>query len=158
MKHFSLVIGAILAMTLCLPLHAEKVYKWQDENGSWHYSEKPPMEGDTQVIKMKSHYAGAQGEESSPDIKKTENSDQNDGASLSGKQGAVTTKSAPKPAYTDEQKKTNCDLARSRLEGLDTHPRVLINDDKTGEQRYLSPEEHAEWMERSKKEIQEFCD
>ncbi|MFT7300118.1 MAG: hypothetical protein ACI89Z_000572 [Porticoccus sp.] len=33
---------------------------------------------------------------------------------------------------------------------------MLITDEKTGDKRYLSPDEHKEWGTKSKK-IEEFC-
>ncbi len=36
----------LLALLLTIPLAAiGDVYKWQDEDGNWHYSDKPPAEG-----------------------------------------------------------------------------------------------------------------
>lgn len=150
MKRINHLTLALLAMTLCLPLHAAKVYKWQDANGAWHFSEKPPAEQQAEVIKLKQASKGTTDTD--------ETTEESSGEKTAPKKDRVSTNTTPKPAYTPEEKRTNCELAKKRLSGLETHPRVLINDDKTGEERYLTPEEHQEWQTTSRKEISEFCE
>lgn len=155
MKHSSKVIGAFLAMAMCLPVYAGKVYKWQDESGAWHYSEKPPMEGEPEIIKLKNTYAGAPEEENidgAGEVKPaTEERKEND-LKLPARADAAL------PLYTPEERRANCAIARERLNGLETHPRTLIRDEQTGEPRYLTPEEHENWQKTSKEEIKKFCD
>lgn len=152
MKHINNLALAVLATTLCLPLHAAQVYKWQDASGAWHFSEKPPIDEQAEVIKLKQQKTA----EESADTDESE--DENNGEETSPREDRVSTNTEPKPAYTAEEKRANCDLAKKRLGGLETHPRVLINDDKSGEERYLTAEEHQEWQAKSRQEISEFCE
>ncbi|PHS73900.1 MAG: hypothetical protein COB19_08935 [Porticoccus sp.] len=152
MKGINNLALALLTMVLCLPLHAAKVYKWQDADGAWHFSETPPAEQQAEVIKLK------QASKSTDDTDQANANADSPGEEATVKKDRVSTNTEPKPAYTAEEKRTNCDLAKKRLGGLETHPRVLINDDKTGEERYLTPEEHQEWQAKSRQEISEFCE
>lgn len=152
MKRINNIALALLAITLCLPLHAAKVYKWQDADGAWHFSEKPPVEQQAEIIKLK------QTPKVGADNETDETNKEDTGEQPPPKEDRVSTNTEPKPAYTAEEKRANCDLAKKRLGGLETHPRVLINDDKSGEERYLTPEEHQEWQAKSRQEISEFCE
>jgi len=38
----SIVLAALLALMLSVPLQAQSVYKWTDEKGVVHYSDQPP--------------------------------------------------------------------------------------------------------------------
>ncbi len=154
MKHSSKVLGAFLAMALCLPLHAAKVYKWQDESGSWHYSEKPPLEVEPEVIKIKGETKVAT-DSISDDLqaKKTADGKEREESELT----APADKNDSTPLYTPEERRANCNLATERLKGLETHPRALIKDEKTGEPRYLTPDEHETWQKTSREEIKKFC-
>jgi hypothetical protein len=155
MKHSSKVIGAFLAMAMCLPVYAGKVYKWQDESGAWHYSEKPPMEGEPEIIKLKNTYAGAPEEENLDEVLEAKpRTEAPKGSALEPPVEADATT----PLYTAEERRANCAIARERLSGLETHPRTLIRDEQTGEPRYLTPEEHENWQKTSKEEIKKFCD
>ena len=148
MSNSSKLIGTILALALCLPLHAGKIYKWQDENGSWHYSEKPPLEGTPETIKLKASkkIVGTEGEG------QEQSEDEKEPKSIKLPEEDTT------PVYTAEEKRANCALASERLKGLESHPRALINDTETGEPRYLTPKEHEDLQKTSKEEIKKFCE
>lgn len=155
MKHSSKVLGAFLIMALCLPLHAGKIYKWQDESGSWHYSEKPPLEMEPEVIKTKEKAkAGTMSNDDNLQKGSSINSKNHNEEELK----LPVDKDASTPLYTPEERRANCKLATERLKGLETHPRTLIKDEKTGEPRYLTPDEHENWQKTSREEIKKFCE
>ena len=46
---------SVLVQTFKGPLaQAEKYYKWQDETGTWHYSNKPPKDQEAQPLNVHS--------------------------------------------------------------------------------------------------------
>ena len=53
MRHLSLVVLTGLLLAIGMTAQAEKVYKWQDDDGSWHYSEIPPVENEAETLKIK---------------------------------------------------------------------------------------------------------
>jgi hypothetical protein len=150
MKHLYLVILTGLFVTTSVTAHAEKIYKWQDDDGSWNYSEVPPVEKEAETLKIKVSPKSSEGINTTSSVIDTKNS-------AESRKEKVNPESEPETAYTPEEIKANCSLATKRLGGLETHPRVLITDEKTGDKRYLSPDEHKEWSTKSKKEIEEFC-
>lgn len=154
MKHSSKVIGAFLAMAMCLPVYAGKVYKWQDESGAWHYSEKPPMEGEPEVIKFKNKYAGASEETSATDdegeSKPTENSTE-------ATKKEPLKKSPEVLAAEQAHRAKNCEIARKNLDSLTHRTHIRYDDEEKGEERYLTEEERQEWLRKSKEQVDEFC-
>ncbi|WP_461482356.1 DUF4124 domain-containing protein [Porticoccus sp.] len=152
MKHFSKVFGALLAMALCLPLHAGKIYKWQDEQGSWHYSEKPPLEEQVEVIKIK----GKSAESAEPDSPAEE--DALPSTTAEEKPKEPLKKSAEVLAVEKTRKAEDCQRARTNLDSLTHRTRILYDDEEKGEQRYLTEEERQEWLKKSQGQVKEFCD
>ncbi|WP_461518582.1 DUF4124 domain-containing protein [Porticoccus sp.] len=154
MKHSSKVLGAFLAMALCLPLHAAKIYKWQDESGSWHYSEKPPLEENAEVIKIKSTPANADDTESNTE--ETANTPKS--TEVIEEKAKEPLKKSPEVLAAEQARKTeNCNKAKKNLDTLTYRSKVLIDDEERGEQRYLDEKEHEEWMDKSRKQVEEFC-
>jgi murein DD-endopeptidase MepM/ murein hydrolase activator NlpD len=45
MKHTAPRIAAALALLAAVAAHGGDMYKWQDEDGIWHYSDRPPAAG-----------------------------------------------------------------------------------------------------------------
>ncbi|MEZ5528855.1 MAG: DUF4124 domain-containing protein [Porticoccaceae bacterium] len=154
MKHSSKVIGAFLVMAMSLPVYADKVYKWQDESGAWHYSEKPPMEGEPEVIKFKNKYAGASEEASEVD---------DEGQSTPAEKSTEATEKKPlkkSPEVVAEEKAhkaEDCERAKKNLDTLTHRTRILYDDEEKSEQRYLTEEERQDWLKKSKEQVNEFC-
>jgi len=153
MSTVSKLIGILLAMTLCLPLHAAKIYKWQDDNGSWHYSEKPPLEGAPETIKLKSKKSDSEetepSEETNEEISKGTEDNQSEKAPLPKSPEVLATEKA--------RRAEDCDRARKNLDKLTHRTRILIDDEEKGEQRYLTEEERQDWLKKSGDQVKEFC-
>ena len=146
MKVTSKVFGMCLAMALCLPLHAGKVYKWQDEDGAWHYSATPPPDHSAETIKTRS-YSNSGSENNTPPA--------NPGSD--NRKHRETQKSAEVATEDQALAEENCRKAKMNLENLKRGSRLRIKDPETGEVRYLSVEEQQEWVERSEKIVEENC-
>ncbi len=93
-----LAVSLFATMLLVAPVHAEKFYKWQDEQGTWHYSKTPPKETEAQALNVR-----AQG--ATP----TE-------AELAAK--AEADKNAATKAMTDGSESAHCKRARENLQIL----------------------------------------
>lgn len=153
MSTASKLIGTLLAMALCLPLHAAKIYKWQDENGSWHYSEKPPLEGTPETIKLKSKKPDSEETES------TEETDEETSKETEDKQAekAPLPKSPEVLAAEKARRAEDCARARKNLDTLTHRTRILYDDEEKGEQRYMTEEERQDWLKKSRDQVKEFC-
>lgn len=115
-----------------------KVYKWTDAKGQTHYSQHPPMNTQTEIIKPQTghsdpvEYKTATDTASKPDVK-VEN----------------------KPGIMKD--KERCDGARKVADALKTHARVRVPDDN-GSFRYLTPDEHQQKANEANEAIKESCE
>lgn len=119
-----------------------KVYKWTDEKGLVHYSQRPPLGTQTEVVK--------------PDISHSEPVSYQAPGDDKAKDGKKVEKKADdeKSALKDPER---CDSARKNLDTLKTYARIKIKGDD-GEYRFLTPEEQTQKTAEATKAIEESCD
>tara|TARA_R110001592_G_scaffold120296_4_gene324257 strand:- start:3485 stop:4033 length:549 start_codon:yes stop_codon:yes gene_type:complete len=144
------LVLTLLTMALCLPLHAAKVYKWQDADGAWHFSEKPPVEQPAEIIKIPTPGKGKEVTATTPDQIPESNGSEKSPDLKTKKSEEVT---AEDVALARE----NCIKARENLENLQRGSRLRVKDPDTDQVRYLSTEEQNEWIEKSRTMIQDNC-
>ena len=150
MKHLYLVILTGLFVTTSVTAHAEKIYKWQDDDGSWNYSEVPPVEKEAQTLRIKGPKQLGQPSAKEPEQENTDKS--------VGQSEDQPLKQSPEVAAAERERKAhNCEVARKNLTSLTNRPRIRYMDEEKGEERYLTPDEHDEWSEKSKNQVKEFC-
>ncbi|GGY77413.1 hypothetical protein GCM10011613_22450 [Cellvibrio zantedeschiae] len=116
----------------------EKVYKWTDGKGQVHYSQRPPLNTQTEVVKPQT-----------------------------GHSDPVEYKTAPPPSTNNEVKpeiqapslkdKDRCEGARKASDTLKTFARVRIKGEN-GEYRYLTPDEQQQKIVEANKAIEESCE
>lgn len=151
MKHLYLAILTVFALMASMATYAEKVYKWQDDDGSWHYSEKPPLEIKAETLKIKVSQPSPQSNENGSDKGQTE-------SDTAGAPMEQPLKKSPEIIAAEEaRKKQECERARKNLEALTNRPRIRYMDKEKGEERYLTPDEHTEWSKKSKEDVQKYC-
>ena len=139
MKVFALILSLscyLLASSQALAAPG-KVYRWTDEKGQVHYSERPPLGTQTEVVK--------------PQI----------GHSEPVNYGTAATEKAKeeKKAGTDKNSLKDperCEVARKNLDTLKTYARVKIKGDD-GEYRFLTPDEQKQKTNEAAKAIEESC-
>lgn len=129
----------------------EKIFRWQDDAGVWHYSATPPANQAVEAINIKAPPTSGSIVNNSTN-KSSEESTQDQSAT-----GSAVKKSAEVAAEDKALAQKNCQNARANLENLKNHRRMRINDEETGEVRYLSNDEHGEWTKRSKEEVRKYC-
>jgi hypothetical protein len=127
-----LVFAALVAAT---PASAEKYYKWQDANGTWHYGTKPPKDQQAEALTVRAKAASETEEEAAERLRKEK-----------ARNGV--------PVATAEQ----CAKLRENLKVLDTAVSVRADRDGDGEPEELSMEEQRAEAERTRKQIERFCD
>ena len=115
-----------------------KVYKWTDSKGQTHYSQHPPLNTETQVIKTQAGHSDPvdYSASSSAAEKKPEN---------------------VSPTVAPAKDKERCEMARKNAETLKTYARIRIKGDD-GEFRYITPDEHAQKLDEANKAIEESCE
>lgn len=131
-----LAIGVfLLAATVATPAFAQKYYKWQDENGTWHYGTKPPKDQKTESLTVRAKAPTESAEESAERERKAK-----------ARNGV--------PVATAEQ----CTKLRENLKILDTAVSVRYDRNGDGEPESLSLEEQRAEAERTRKQVERFCD
>ena len=127
------------SMTLSFESHAE-IYKWTDDKGVTHYTERPPKERESTTLKT-SHNPP-----STPYSPTTEKKPEE-------------VASAAEPEKTEEQKaqeKEYCERAKSNLKVLNEHARVRTKN-KKGEMEILSTEAKQKELDQANTSISDYC-
>ncbi|TQV81515.1 DUF4124 domain-containing protein [Aliikangiella coralliicola] len=150
------IATAFLGLVLLIgfnQLHA-KVYKWVDENGKVHYSDKPFNKGEKQLeikdnLTPEQQQAAKRKAKQFVNMQKRRVHDQLDTEYKSKKQ-----KSEKEKAEKDLKK--NCDYARSQLETLKMPTRIYRENEK-GQQEYLTDETRQQEIKKLEKDIAQHC-
>ena len=124
-------------MLVVAPVQAEKYYKWQDENGTWHYSNKPPKDVEAKALDVRARGATP-----------TE-------AELAAK--AEAEKQAAAKALTDGSDSANCKQARANLAILLNNTQVQKDKDGDGEEEVLSPDEQLAEVSATRRQVEKYC-
>lgn len=139
-QFIKIFIAACLGMLLVSPLQAG-LYKWTDEQGNVHYSQKPPR--DVQYEKMK------------VDKAPPPSSTASEASSSEGEVAPGSKALADEEARNKEIRSKNCAAAKQNLRAYSVYRRVK---DETGKIRLVPQEEREEKIKQAKKAVAEFCD
>ena len=145
----SLSVALLLASVTPL-VGAETVYKWVDEQGVTQFSALPPADRSAEKLKVEAPEATTG---TTPDAKSAAG---DDGRPKDLTEG-VANPSAADLAREEAKRTENCATAKRNLESLNTRAHVRIKDEKTGEDRYLTPDEHTQWKKDSALRVDEYC-
>lgn len=128
---------AFLMSTVALAAPS-KVYKWTDSKGQTHYSQHPPANTQTEVIKPQTGHSDPVNYSTSEPKSDKE-------------------KSESSPAAAAPKDKERCETARKNVETLKTYARIRIKGED-GEFRYITPDERAQKLAEANKAIEESCE
>ena len=127
----------LLALLVASPaLLAEQFYKWQDEQGVWHYSAKPPKDQPADQLKVRTQ-AGRGGDEAEE-----------------GEEGEAKPKTK---AGAESPESANCKAAKKNLEVLNSNEKVLKDTDGDGEPEELDLDQHQAEIATAERQISAFC-
>lgn len=141
-----LAVALLIALTASAAV-AESVYKWTDAQGVTHFSAQPPANQQAEQLKVAAPPPTAPPAAKSP----TDPAQAKDAAEKAA---------APTPdeiAEIERKRAADCETAKRNLDTLKTRVHVRIRDDKTGEDRYLSAEEHAQRQKDASSHIDKYC-
>ena len=127
-RYCTLTVLASAALAVAAQTSAATLYKWTDESGTTHFSERPPA-GVTQFEKVTSHYLPGNSPVPAPEAASGAPEAENNEAEASAQ-----TSAQPKPASRER-----CDKARKNLDALTSFARIRI--EENGEMRFLSEDE-----------------
>lgn len=143
----SLVI--LLLLCLCATAHAAKIYKWTDEAGNVHYSERPPAgkAQELQVPKSKPSTTSTPGERLQETNRLLQAID---------KERKEKADKAAAAAKEKARREEQCRLAKRRAALYEMGGRIFDIDEK-GERRYLSDAEIQQKLTAARKDVEKWC-
>jgi hypothetical protein len=126
-----------MTLLMVAPAQAEKFYKWQDDQGTWHYSKTPPKEAQAQALNVRAQGATPTEEE------------------LAAK--AEADKQAATKALTDGSESANCKQARANLAILLNNTQVQKDKDGDGKEEILSADEQLAEVSATRRQVEKYC-
>ncbi len=134
-----LMVSVVCVMTASAMAAPSKVYKWTDSKGQTHYSQHPPYNTDTEVVKPQTGHSDPVDYSAANAKPEKEKSEAN---------------SAVAATAIDNER---CENARKNVETLKTYARIRVKGDD-GQFRYITPDEHAQKLAEANKAIEESCE
>ena len=132
---------SILIILIATSLHAGSIQKWVDEEGNVHYGDAPPVNADTQSIRVQS--APTNPGRALPRLDTSSDSSASDA-------------SEDEDAQVADQKKINCDRANRNLSTLTSGGRIKLTE-PDGNSRYLDAQEIAERTIQAENDVKTYC-
>lgn len=126
--------------------HAGQVYKWTDEAGQVHYSDKKPNNVDSKSLKVK---GGKQTQDRTDPKEKSQALDESKQEQLEKKAEELQAKNK------QQEKDSRCEAIRNNLKTIEENSRVRI--EENGQLRYLTEEEITNKKAQFQKQLSEFC-
>lgn len=139
MKIRTLLMGACLIFASTAA--TAEVFKWTDDQGNIHFGDRRPDNRESEQVNVRVGKATS-AEPAAPEtaLPETANVEAKENSSEGNTDG-----------LTDEQRRSNCEIAQGNLETIETNSRIRITEN--GEQRYLTPEE----IETKRKEMEDLA-
>jgi hypothetical protein len=126
---------------------AAKIYKWTDEKGVTHFSEHPPLNTKTMLVKPQI----AMGEEAAG---ATDASASSSAASSAAKQATKEERDAARAAAKRDPER--CQAAKENVNTLKSYVHIKVKDGD--DYRYLTPDEQQQKLNESTKAMTESCE
>jgi len=149
MHNLNPCILAVLFTFLCslsLNLHSAEVYKWIDDNGEVHYSDRKPNNTSAESLRIRTQ----------KNLQLRKNPIEQ-AASLDEKQNKALEAKAQKLQRESKKRELNaqCQAIKNNLKTLMEKSRVRIEEE--GKLRYLTPDEINKKKTAYQQQIKEFC-
>lgn len=139
-------ITLVLLIGVTLPAWSE-IYKWVDEDGTVHYSDKKPRGSETTQVKVSTGKESKPGESVDQQINNLETQEEID---------KVRKEQEIQTAEAEKAKQEYCEKLKANLETLANNVRIRTKGED-GELRFLTPEEIVEKRQSGQKSFDEKC-
>jgi len=142
---------SILTILLCSTVHADTVFKW-DENGKTIYSQTPPPPGvEYEVITDNKKSTTNTGTE----VANASANSSGDALKKSREDRAKKKTEKAVLAESNQIKEENCGIAKKNMESLNSHGQVTVKEGDV--YRKLSEEERQTRIQDTQAQMDEFC-
>ncbi len=142
-----------LLLLLSLPMAQAEIYKWVDDKGQVHYSEKPPKEKRSATeIRIRTYTPHA------PLISPEQRKQQRDNLLRAfQEERQIRNEAKEKKEQKAAKNRNNCIHARDRLKSFE-RARVLYDLDEQGERVYLSDAQRKRTEDNLRAQIKKWCE
>ena len=151
MRYFKFTATLILSVAMASAATASEIYKWTDEDGNVHYTDKPvePSSERMNIATRSTDNAAVQSQTQARLDRKAE------AAEAAGNKPA----GQPPAALRAEKKQRaeQCSMYRARLTKF-TQSRHLYREDDAGERTYLDEAETQKTRDKAEENVREYCD
>jgi hypothetical protein len=132
----------------------EQIYRWVDEKGMVHYSGTVPTEEEYEQVEMPKLTPAV------PTDSLQEVQEQLEQLEQLEKQQREGTRDEELDAFREERQalmEQECAQAQEALRTLQSHARVLLYDEETGQAVHLTQEERQEELDRTQRAVDYYC-
>jgi len=150
MKNFLAVTAVLLGAASFACVAAETVYKWTDESGVIHFSDRPVPNAAAEEMRV-TPPSPLQAEDDGEDAGAEDDATATD---------AAASKEERQAAMEEQRRKIreqNCQIARQTLEHNESIER-MYRVDANGERVFLSDEEREMVLGKSREDVEKWCD
>jgi hypothetical protein len=130
------------------------IYKWVDEDGKVHYSEKRPSGQPAKRMRVPTKAPKNTSTYKRPSFKSKEDKDSEENANTNNRQDKAQQKADK--GMSAEEKAKQCTRARQVMETLTAGDRVRQKDEE-GNITYMTEEEKQERIKHEQKKINRYC-
>ncbi|PWK46425.1 DUF4124 domain-containing protein [Pleionea mediterranea] len=157
MKFNKRTLALLLALPLVLPhATAGKIYKWVDENGKVHYSDKPPKDQKkTEQLALPEAKEETAKTKSVSAQQRIRNANKWLNNSREKRQQKQQEKARAEAAKKKQQRE--CQVMRNELTEYQ-HTNVIYDYDKSGKRFYYTDEQREQFIENLKSNIKQQCE
>ncbi len=142
----------MLAVAAVSPSALGQIYKWTDEDGNVHFTDKP-VEEDAERVAIQSR-------RTDPERVQAMVQSRAEAAAKAAEEEAAAQPQGPTEEELQARAERRAQLCQKYREQLQrfVQSRRIYREDENGERVYLSEEEMQETREQTEKKVQEYCD
>lgn len=141
MNRLAPTIALAFSLALAGSAGAEQFYKWQDETGAWHYTNRPPKDKQAQPVVVNAG-AGKQGEPAAtPEA--TKPTDQ------------VASLDPAKQKEQQQMRNDNCTRAKTNVATLESFS--TVSTERDGKKVKLNEDEHLAELKKARQQVEIYC-
>lgn len=140
-----LVAVALMCLVASPAFAGKKFYKWQDENGVWHYTEKQPKDQAAAPVNVSAKAPDTGGATADADA--------------SGKKAEVPAGMADDPAAQRivAGRQAACERAQQAVKVYEENAEVTLDLDKDGKDEVLTTQQHLEQLAKAREQAASYC-
>jgi len=149
------LLHILILLISCISFSYAEIYKWVDDNGQVHYSEKPPVRQKAEQIQIQST-----GNHSAPQRQQVDEENhlkkQQKLLKAFEEERQYNKKQEAKNEKIEATRSRNCVIAKSNLRSYETANRIF-KIDENGNRVYMPDSSRQQAIQRARDEVERWC-